>query len=248
MLDVVLYTLISVFAVSLVSFVGVFTLGVHSKRLQSFLLYLVSFSAGVLLGDVFLHLLPEMVEGAGFTLAGGLFVLSGVVVFFVVEKFIHWRHCHHVGEGHEHPFAFINLWGDGVHNFIDGVVIGASYLVSIPVGFATTLAVIFHEIPQEIGDYGVLLHGGFSRRKALFFNFLLALTAVVGGGIALLLGRVEGMLNFLVPFAAGSFIYIAGADLIPELHKEVRVSRSFFQLLFFVLGIVFMALLRVFEF
>lgn len=245
--EAVFYALASVLLVSFVSFAGLFTLGVGKGRLHRILIYLVSFSAGAMLGDAFLHLIPEFAAG-GFSLLNGLFILSGVLVFFIVEKFIHWRHCHHPGEGHEHPFVLINLVGDGVHNFIDGLIVGASYLVSFPVGFATTIAVFFHEIPQEIGDFGVLLHGGFSRAKALLFNFLTALTAVLGAGVALFLGSIEGFLGFLAPFAAGSFIYIAGADLIPELHKEVEVKRSFFQFLFFVFGILIMLMLRFWEF
>lgn len=248
MVGAVFYTLVSVFLVSLMSFAGVLTLGIKRTRLQHALLYLVSFSAGAMLGDVFFHLLPELVKNSGsFTLFASAFVLSGIVAFFIIEKFIHWHHCHVEGEGHVHPFAWANLFGDGVHNFIDGLIIGASYLVSLPVGFATTIAVLFHEIPQEIGDYGVLLHGGFSRRKALLFNFLIALTSVLGALVALSLGKIDGFLLFLIPFAAGNFLYIAGADLIPELHKEVRASRSFLQLLFFVIGIVIMLGLKFLE-
>ena len=136
----------------------------------------------------------------------------------------------------------MNLFGDGIHNFIDGLIIGASYLVNIPVGIATTLAVIFHELPQEIGDFGVLLHGGFSRAKALLFNFITALTAVFGAVVSLLISSyVENITTFLIPFAAGTFIYIAGSDLIPELHKEVKVEKSFMQLIAIVLGVLFMA-------
>ena len=248
MLNAVLYSLISVFVVSLISFVGLFTLGIGKKKMQDLLLYLVSFSAGAMLGDAFIHLLPEIVrEQHGFFLSGSLSLLSGVVTFFIIEKFIHWHHCHVEDSAHHiHPFAWANLIGDGVHNFIDGLIIATSYLVSLPIGFATTIAVIFHEIPQEIGDFGVLLHGGFSRSKALFFNFLTALSAVLGAVIVLILGRVDGVLNFLIPFAAGNFIYIAGVDLIPELHKEVRISKSFFQLVCFLLGIAIMLLLLLF--
>ena len=148
-------------------------------------------------------------------------------------------------EDHPHPLALMNIVGDATHNFIDGLIIAGSYLVSIPVGIATTLAVIFHEIPQEIGDFGVLLHGGFSKQKALMFNFLSALTAILGAVVALLISSfVENITIFLAPFAAGIFIYIAGTDLIPELHKEVEVKKSFIQLLWFVLGIgVMLALL-----
>ena len=136
----------------------------------------------------------------------------------------------------------MNLFGDGIHNLIDGLIIGASYLVSIPVGITTTLAVILHEIPQEIGDFGVLLHGGFSKKKALLLNFATALTAVLGAILALVIGSHSVHLTtFLIPFAAGSFLYIAAADLIPELHKETNTKKSFLQLIMLILGIAVMA-------
>ena len=244
--DIWLYSLLSVFVVSLVSLVGVFTLSFSDKKIKNVLLYLVSFSAGALLGDAFIHLLPEAVAISGFTLQVSLAVLFGVLFSFIVEAFIHWRHCHlPTSKSHVHSFAYMNLIGDAAHNFLDGLIIGASYLVSIPVGFATTIAVIFHEIPQEIGDFGVLIHGGFSKGKALFFNFLTALTAVLGVVVSLLLAQqLEGFTAFFVPFAAGGFIYIAGSDLIPELHKGgSEPLRAFLQLIFLFLGIFVMILL-----
>lgn len=175
----------------------------------------------------------------------GAYVLGGIMFFFVIEKFIHWQHCHMpITEHHAHPFAYTNLIGDGFHNFIDGLIIAASYLVSVPVGLATTLAVIFHEIPQEIGDFGVLLHGGFSKGKALFVNFLSALLAIAGGVVGLLLNsRVENISLILLPLAAGGFIYIAGADLIPELHKEVGAKKAALQFIAVLAGILVMAAL-----
>ena len=237
-----LYSLVSVFVVSLISLIGILTLSINVKKLRKFLIYMVSFSAGALLGDAFIHLLPEAVEEFGFGLNTSFYVLSGILVFFISEKIVKWRHCHmHYHDDHVHSFAVMNLIGDGFHNFIDGLIIAASYLVSIPVGIASTLAVAFHEIPQEIGDFGVLLHGGYSKKKALFFNFLTALTAVLGAVIALLMSNYfENITRFLIPFAAGGFIYIAGADLIPELHKEVKVRKSFLQLLSILLGMLVM--------
>ena len=240
--NVWIYSLVSVFIVSSISFLGLLTLAINAEKLKKILLYLVSFSAGALFGDVFIHLLPEIVKEVGFTLKISLYILVGIGFFFIIEKFIHWRHCHipHSKE-HIHPFAMMNLLGDGVHNFIDGIIIGASYLVSIPIGIATTLAVIFHEIPSEIGDFGVLLQGGFSKGKAIFYNFITALTAVFGAVVALLISSfVENITTFLVPFAAGTFIYIAGSDLIPELHKEVEVKKSLLQFVAIVLGVLVM--------
>ncbi|MBI2634152.1 ZIP family metal transporter [Candidatus Peregrinibacteria bacterium] len=240
-----LYSIGSVLAVSLISLIGVIAFSINNVGLKPILLYMISFSAGALLGDALIHLLPEAVGERGFGLNISLTVLSGIAVSFILEKIIHWRHCHQPeSEGHEHPFAWMNLFGDGVHNFIDGLIISAAYLVSIHVGLATTLAVILHEIPQEIGDFGVLIHGGFSHKKALFMNFLTALSAVLGAVIALLLsGYVEGIEGFLVPFAAGSFIYIAGSDLIPELHKEDNTAKSFVQFIALVLGVLVMVAL-----
>jgi len=237
--------LVSVLIVSSISFLGLLTLSIKIDKLKKILLYMVSFSAGALFGDAFIHLLPEIIEEVGFGLNISIYVMFGIGFSFIIEKFIHWRHCHipHSKE-HVHPFAMMNLFGDGVHNFIDGIIIAASYLVSIPVGIATTLAVILHEIPSEIGDFGVLLQGGFSKGKALFYNFITALTAVLGAIVSLLISSyVENITTFLIPFAAGTFIYIAGSDLIPELHKEVEVKKSLLQFVAIVLGVLVMFLL-----
>lgn len=243
------YTILSVLIVSLISFIGVFTLSISTKKLNKILLYFVSFAAGALLGDVFIHLIPELIEENIFTLKTSFFILGGILLFFVIEKIVHWQHCHiPQNGGHSHPFVVTNLIGDGVHNFLDGLIIGASYLVNIPVGIATTVAVIFHEIPQEIGDFGVLLHGGFSKFKALLFNFLTALTAIVGGGIAVLASNiVPSITDYIIPIAIGGFIYIAGSDLIPELHKNFQIKNSIIQIIALVLGIVVMALLLFLE-
>jgi zinc and cadmium transporter len=238
-MNVWLSSLISVIFVSLLSFVGVFFLAFKKEKLQKILLFLVSFAAGGLLGDAFLHLLPEAVGEAGFTIEISLAVLIGLLTFFVLEKFIAWRHCHiPTSKEHPHPVALMNLIGDGLHNFTDGLVIGASFMISFPLGMATSLAVIFHEIPQEIGDFGVLIHGGFSREKALIFNFLSALTAIAGVIFILLIGpKFMDFVSLLIPFTAGGFVYIAGSDLIPELHKETNLKKSAFQLLGLILGI-----------
>jgi zinc and cadmium transporter len=219
----------------------VLTFSLKEENLKRLLLYLVSFSAGGLFGDAFIHLIPEAAEKNGFELQVSAYILIGIVTSFIVEKFLQWRHCHiPTSEEHPHSFAYMNLFGDAVHNFIDGLIIGGSYFVGIPLGLATTLAVVFHEIPQEIGDFGVLIYGGFNRSKALFFNFSTALTAIFGAIVSLGLGfYVQGFIPFLVPFAAGNFIYIAGSDLIPELRKEEpRLLKSALQLTAFVLGVL----------
>ena len=244
-----IYAIGSVLVVSLISLVGVLTVSLKDDKLKKMLLYMVSFSAGALFGDAFLHLLPEAVEKSGFGIGMSIYLMLGICISFVIEKIVQWRHCHipH-SKNHPHPFAVMNLFGDGVHNFIDGMIIAASYLASNPVGIATTIAVILHEIPQEIGDFGVLLHGGFSRGKAIIFNFVTALTAILGAIIALIISSyIEGIIIFLVPFAAGTFIYIAGSDLIPELHKEVSPKKSFMQLIAIILGACVMLSLLLLE-
>ena len=257
MFSVWLATLISVLAVSAISLVGAVTLYFRVDFLRKILLFLVSFSAGALLGDVFLHLLPEAVENASSVLGVSVLILAGITLFFVLEKFIHWFHRHEYTHWflppHEdrtkivHPMALTNLIGDGLHNLIDGMVIAGSFMISVPVGVATTLAVMFHEIPQEIGNFGVLIHSGLSRRRALWFNFLSALTAVFGAVAVLLAGtRSETLITFIVAVTIGGFVYIAGSDLIPELHKEQSMRNAAYQVLFFALGISVMALLLLF--
>lgn len=239
---IVAYIFGSIFLVSIVSLAGVLTLSLGDKLLKKIIIMLVSFSAGTLLGDAFIHLIPESFENQNaFT---SFSVLAGLVTFFSLEKFIHWRHCHEEGcPEHSKALSYVVLAGDGLHNFIDGVIIAASFLISVPVGIATTVAVFFHEIPQEIGDFATLVHGGLTKKKALLYNFLSALTAFLGALLVLFLQSYsDNIVLYLVPFAAGGFIYIATADIIPELHKHKahKISESFRQLFFFVLGIIVM--------
>ncbi|MBI4177678.1 MAG: ZIP family metal transporter [Candidatus Aenigmarchaeota archaeon] len=244
MLDVFVYGLASVLVVSLISLVGILAIPAKSKHL----IYLVSFSAGALFGDSFIHLLPETME-MGFDGTTPIYILAGIVTMFVVEKIINWHHSHdmHNKSQHVKPFVFMNLIGDGVHNFIDGLVIGSSYLASVPLGVATTLAVVFHEIPQEIGDFGVLLRGGVNRGKAIMLNFFSALAAVAGFLVSMAISSYVGnFVSMMVPFTIGSFVYIAGSDLIPELHKE-KSDKSAMQLLSFVAGMAAMYALLLIE-
>jgi zinc and cadmium transporter len=223
--------LLSVFSVSVVSLVGIFTLLLNERLLNKALFILIAGAAGTLLGAAFLDLIPEALEKGGPPVMGA--VLMGMVFFFIMERFIFWRHCHD-GVCDIHTFTYLNLIGDGVHNFLDGMVIAAAYLSSetdISLGLITTVAIISHEIPQEIGDFGILIYGGFSKYKALLFNFLTALTAFGGATSFYFFSTlIEGTITFLLAFAAGGFIYIAAADLIPELHKELDFRRSALQL------------------
>jgi len=243
MLDAWIYAIISVVVISLVSLVGVVTLLIKERYINRMLFILISFSAGALFGDAFIHLLPEIAEKAGFTLMVSSYILLGIVTFFVIEKIIHWHHCNREKAEAEHRRAFTAniIIADAVHNLVDGLVVAGSYLISIPIGIATTIAVILHEVPQELGDFAVLLHGGFSAKKALAFNFLSAVTAVAGAVIALLLASgIENFTLFLVPFTAGGFVYIAGSDLVPELKKETALKKSFLQIASLAFGILVM--------
>ncbi len=241
MANVWLYSLASVFIVSLVSIIGIVALQIKVEKLRKILIYMISFSAGALIGDAFIHLLPELAK-EGLKLSYSLTIIFGVLLFFSLEKVVHWRHCHMpITKTHVHPFAYMNLFGDGLHNFIDGLIIAGSYLISVPAGIATTTAVILHEIPQEMGDFGVLIHGGFTRIKAILLNLLTALTAFLGVIFALTLNNyISNIEGYLISLAIGGFLYIAGSDLIPELHKETKISVSLIQILTFILGVLVM--------
>jgi len=249
MLQIWSYSLTSVLIVSLISFVGAVCLVIKLDKLKKILIFFVSFSAGALLGGAFFHLLPEAVGNMGFDYRVSFSLISGIFLFFILEKYVHWRHCHEpTSETHPHHLGKMNLIGDGLHNFIDGLIIASSYLASIPLGIATTLAIIFHEIPQEISDFGVLLHSGYSKSKAIIYNLISASIAFVGVIISLILGdQIEGLTNFIIPIAAAGFIYIATADLIPELHKETKMSKSILQLVSFAVGVGVMYLLTIIE-
>jgi len=249
-----IYALISVIVVSLMSFVGLLVLTINLQAIKKALLFLVALSTGALFGDAIIHLIPEIFEEAPSPTVASLWILAGILIFFVLEKFLRWGHSHDVDACHEpghceiKPVGKMNLVSDALHNLIDGMAIGASFLVSPTVGFATTLAVILHEIPQEIGDFGILLHAGYTKWCALAFNLLSALTAILGTILVLLIGEtITNIASILLPITAGGFIYIAGSDLVPELHKEKGVGHSLGQFAALLLGIAAMLLLLLVE-
>jgi len=240
--------IIATVVVSLFSLVGIYALSLKEKTLHSILLVLVAFSAGSILGAAYFDLLPEAIaffEGESVVF---IYITIGFILFFFLERFIYWYH----GHGHEADisgkiadraatkgFAYLNLIGDGIHNFVDGAVIAASFLIGFSVGLATTVAVIFHELPQEMGDYGILVYGGFKRREALLLNFVVALTVILGGIFAVFfIETVETLSGLLIALSAGGFIYLAASELIPELHKEKSFKKSVVQFVIFILGIV----------
>lgn len=245
-MEKLIYIIASTFLISLASLVGVFTISIKERTLSKFLLFLISLSAGALMGGAFLHLLPEASEKLS---TGNLYpiVLLSFVLFFLLEKLLHWRHCH---KGHCHihtTFGYMNLFGDAIHNFIDGLIIASTFIIDVRLGITTSIAIALHEIPQEIGDFGVLLYSGFSRKKALISNFLIAITAVIGGIIGYFLSfQIENMTSYLLPFAAGGFIYIAASDLMPEIRKETNLKKSLISFGVFIIGIFFMFLVKFF--
>jgi len=248
MIDLIMI-LASVTAVSLIAFIGIFFAGMREERLNRVTMLLVGFASGTLIGGAFLHLLPEAIESGNDATTVFFYVIAGIIVFFALEKFFYWRHCHE-RECPTHAFVYLNLIGDGIHNFIDGMIIAATYIVSsasgsYQLGFATTMAVILHEIPQELGDFGVLIYGGLNRKKALTFNFISAVTAVAGALLTYFLAYLQSIETLLVPFAAGGFIYIAATDLMPELHKKGLARESLAQFIVILLGIGLMALLKI---
>ncbi len=175
-----------------------------------------------------------------------MFLLLGFCVFFVLENFIRWHHHHSISHPEIKSFSYLILISDAMHNFIDGVVIAASFMVSLPIGIMTSIMVVLHEIPQEIGDFGVLIYGGFKKTKALFLNFLSGVTAIFGGIVGYFLAeKIGDSIVFLLPFAAGTFIYIAASDLIPEI-KEKGSKESMINFLVFLLGIGLMVLMKSF--
>jgi zinc and cadmium transporter len=228
---------------SLVSLVGIFSLWCKKNLLKKIIINLVALSAGALLSGAFFHLIPESLESLTST-AVFTYVIIGFVLFFLMERFLYWHHCHK-GKCDVHPMSYLILIGDGIHNLVDGVIIGMSFIVSIPFGVITTLLIIAHEVPQELGDFGVLVYSGFGKGKALFTNFTAQLTSILGGVIGYFLSTlIEGAIPFVLPFAAGGFIYISASDLVPQLHKEAELKKSLSSFAYFILGILIMLAIK----
>src|SRR3990167_4547652 len=249
MITIYIYAFVSVIIVSLISLIGVFSLSIKEEFIKKYIGLFISLAVGALLGDALIHLIPETFKNSSNSVFVSLLIISGIFVFFTLEKFLHW---HHHGEDKDepniHPVGKLLLFTDGFHNLIDGIIIGVSFLVSIPVGIATTLAVVLHEIPQEIGDFAVLVHSGFDKKRALWLNFISALCAILGAAIVFLLGGfAESVSLWFLPIAAGGFIYIAIADLIPELHKTKSAGASFLQILTIIFGVLAMLALTFLE-
>ncbi len=249
MITTYVYAFISVTIVSFISLIGVFSLSLKEEIIKKYVSLFISLAVGGLLGDAFIHLIPEALKKFSNTTSASLLIIVGILLFFIIEKFLHWHHHEDdTKKNHIHSVGKLLLFADGFHNFLDGVLIGVSFLFSIPIGIATTLAVILHEIPQEIGDFAVLIHSGYGKKKALWLNFISALTAVIGVILALIFGSIaETFSLWILPIGAGGFIYIAIADLIPELQKTKEVKYSLAQLAAVLVGILMMLALVLIE-
>jgi zinc and cadmium transporter len=229
---------------SLLSLVGITTLALSEKNLHRILLPLVALSAGSLLGGALFHMIPESVEKIGEGLSVYIYVAGGFAFFLLLEQLLHWHHCHREETHCKKPQTYLILVGDGIHNFIGGIAVAGTFLIDIRLGISTWLAAAAHEVPQELGDFGVLVHGGWSRKKALFWNFLSALTFLLGGLLTYMLSFSD-WIYYLIPFAAGNFIYIGASDLIPEVNKHESFSRNILHFCCFCIGILVLLGLRI---
>ncbi len=233
------------FVVSLGSIIGAIPLLIRSKKLENFLIFFVSLSAGTLMGGALIHLIPEASEVIDLETTMKL-VLVSFTGFLLLEKILHWHHDHDPRKQGKtkQVIGYMNLIGDLIHNFIDGLVIAASFKMNYGLGVASTIAIFMHEVPQELGDMGVLLHAGFSKFKAVYLNFLTALSAVLGGISGYYLISGQNLTTYLLAIAGGGFIYIAASDLVPEIKKENKLVNSMVALLIFTLGFLVMIWLK----
>jgi zinc and cadmium transporter len=229
---------------SAIALVGSVTLVLSEATLKKLILPLVALAAGTLLGGALFHMIPAAVDALGNRLSIYVWVFLGFAVFFALEQFLHWHHCHRVPCEHQlRPLTYLILIADGLHNFIGGLAVAGAFIIDVRVGISAWIAAAAHEVPQELGDFGILVHGGWSKRRALFYNFLSALTFLVGGLVAYAVSLTADV-SFLLPFAAGNFIYIAAADLIPEVKHEESLARAGLHFVCFLIGLLLLLVIR----
>lgn len=254
MISIWLYSILASFLVCVIALVGAFALFVKQEKLKNSIQFLVSLAVGVLLGDAFLHLIPDAYVRIGDLQQVLLFTIGGIILFFFLEKVVRWRHSHEVlpitqnTTAEPTAMAKMNLIGDAIHNFVDGTLIAGSFMVDIKLGITTFIAIVIHEIPQELGDIGTLIHGGYTPKKAVWYNFLCSLTCPLGAIFVLLLGSMMDVpVAYLLPIAAGGFIYIASSDLIPVLHTTSVFSKPIVQGVAICFGVASMLFINVLE-
>jgi len=239
------WILITGVLMSLIALVGSVTFVLKQSTLYKIILPLVALSAGSLLGGAFFHMIPAGLEDMVNTHIVFMWVLIGFTSFMILEQVLQWHHCHETSDACKQPLSYLILIGDGLHNFVGGIAIAGIFLMDVHLGQIAWLAAVAHEIPQKLGDYGVLIHGGWSKKKALLFNTLSALTYLFGGIVAYLVSfRVN--IDFLIPFAAGNFIYIGATDLIPGVNKQKHTSDNLIKTGMFILGLYLMWMLKIF--
>ncbi len=233
----ILLALLASGLISLVSLLGILFIKIKKNRLKGELLTLVGIATGALLGDAFLHLIPESMAIIN-SEKTGLMIITGMLIFFSLEKILKWRHCHDIDCDQNKELVWISLLADSIHNLIDGLIIGSSFMISIPIGISTSLAVFMHEIPQEIGDFAILIHGGFSAKKAALMNLGSAFLSVLGVLVIWLISDIGKIQGELMAITAGGFIYLAASDLIPELHRhENKIKQSLWQMISVLIGL-----------
>lgn len=222
-------------AMSGIALVGSVTLLLREATLQKLLLPLVAFAAGSLVGGALFHMIPAALSAMP-ARAAVLWVALGFLLFFGLEQFLHWHHCQRAFADCKRPLTYLILLGDGLHNFLGGLAIAGVFLADVRLGIAAWVAAAAHEVPQELGDFAVLIHGGWKRRNALLFNLLSGLTFLAGGLVAYAASRQLDV-SWLVPLAAGNFLYIGASDLVPEVNKAHTVARASAHFVLFAAGL-----------
>lgn len=238
-----LWIVLSGLTMSAIALVGSVSILLSEATLRRLLPPVVAFAAGSLTGGAIFHLMPSGVEGMGATLAPWLWFAAGFVSFFALEQVLHWHHCHRPTSEHHRPLGWLVLVADAVHNFVGGVAVGGSFLVDIRLGIAAWLAAAAHEVPQELGDFGILVHSGWKPLAALHLNLLSALTFPLGGVLVWAVAHRFDPI-FLLPFAAGNFLYIGAVDLVPELGRGDNLARNLAHVAWFTAGLALLLMLR----
>lgn len=226
-----------------IALTGSITLLLKESTLERIIMPLVAFAAGSLLGGAFFHMLPSAADRIADPVVLYAWTLAGFTVFFALEQILHWHHCRRASSDCRKPLTHLILIGDGLHNFLGGLGVAGVFLVDVRLGIAAWIAAAAHEVPQELGDFAVLIHGGWSKKKALLFNLLSGLTFLIGG-VAAWLASTTIDVTFLVPFAAGNFIYIGASDLVPEVNKHGSFAANAVSFACFIGGIALLWLTR----
>jgi zinc and cadmium transporter len=237
-MDAFFWILGSGLLMSVIALSGSITLILKEKTLKKILLPLVAFAAGSLIGGALFHMLPIAIKQINNTHLVFLFVAFGLVVFLALEQFMHWHHCHRATINHKEPATYLILIADGLHNFLGGLAVGGVFLVDIQLGITAWFAAAMHEIPQELGDFAVLVNGGWKKGKALLFNLISGLTFLVGGIVVYFAStQFDVNTDYLIAFGAGNFIYIAASDLIPQINKEESLKNNLIHYGAFIAGL-----------